>query len=138
VLAKKLAGAADIVQGIVVSSFAVFTVASGSCGGASGACPGFSLSSPLAPLLVVGILLLVAGVTGILEKWPAFPAGIVLSLVTIAVTIFQWGKLGGGASDYLVVTAALALVDIILNVRALMSRPPISEENHPLNLPVFG
>jgi hypothetical protein len=138
VLVKRLAGIVNILQAVMVIFFAAFTVPSGSCGGASGACSGLSLTSPLAPLLVVGILLLVDGLVCVIERWPAFLVGIILSLITIVEVAINWGKVGGGGPDFLVGSAVIAVVAIALNAKALVSRPPIAEENHPLNLPVFG
>ncbi len=134
-LVKKLAGVVDIVQAAMIMEFAFFTIPSGSC---VGNCNGLSLSNPIWPFFLVGLLLVADGAVSLLERWPAFPVAIILSLATIAEVVLNWGKIGGEGPVSLELSAAIALVTVVLNVRALMARPPVSEENHPLNLPVFG
>ncbi|MDA4136717.1 MAG: hypothetical protein OK449_06950 [Thaumarchaeota archaeon] len=137
-LVKRLAALANILEGLFAAIFALSTHVTGSCGNAMGICPPTSLSDPLAPLLVVGALLLIDGAFCLVEKWPAFLVGILLSLATIVIVAVQWNKIGGLGPESTVITAALALLALALDVKALLSRRPVSEENHPLNLPVFG
>lgn len=137
-LVKKMAGIVNVSQAAVLIVFAAVTVPSGSCGGASGTCSSLSFTGPLAPFLIAGFLLLIDGLVCMIERWPGFLGGIILSLVTIAEVAIEWGKVGGVGPDFLAGSVVIAGLAVALNVKALVSRPPMAEENHPLNLPVFG
>ncbi len=137
-LVKRLAGIVNILEGLLAAIFALSTQVSGSCGNATGICPPASLSDPLAPLLVVGVLLLVDGALCLVDRWPAFLIGGVLSLAAVFIAAAQWNRVGGLGPEDIVITAALGVLALALDLKALVSRRPVSEENHPLNLPVFG
>ncbi len=127
-LVKKLAGAITLVEGVAAVLFGVGT----------GAITGTGVVvSPLLPLAVIGIFLLVDGVICILEKEFAYWIGILMSIVTLGYVVTNvqtWNN----PLPYEVFFGVVAVAVMVLDVKAIWAHPPVSEENHPLNLPVFG
>jgi hypothetical protein len=135
-LAKRLAGGITLVAGawMVVAVYHFSTVTQSCVAGAS--CPApYSVYSSMVPALAIGLLLVADSVLGLIERWAAYPAGAVLSVLSIAVLL---PNLGGAGLDYELVSIVLGIIALVLDVRATLVRPEIAEENHPLNLPVFG
>ena len=84
----------------------------------------------LAVLLLVGALISLTGIPA------AFYASAALAvLVVIAVVVSERAAL---ADTGILVTVVLGAAAVAADVLAVRMRPQISEENHPLNLPVFG
>jgi hypothetical protein len=86
-------------------------------------------------LLAVAILLLVSSGVSVSGRWIGLPLSVLLSLLAISFVALQWNNLGSTDS---VADIVLAIATVASNIWALMAKPVISEENHPLNLPVFG
>ena len=86
-------------------------------------------------LLVVAILLLISAGTWLAGRWIGLPLSALFSLIAIPLLVIQWNSYGTTDSA---VAVLLSAGTIGLDIWALLFRPAISEENHPLNLPVFG
>lgn len=85
-------------------------------------------------VLALGIVLLIGGLVCITGWSIAFYATAVLSVVVLAAESLSGVQLGWG----ILVSAALAIVTIVADVIAARTKSSVAEENHPLNLPVFG
>lgn len=86
-------------------------------------------------LLALGIVLVIDSLVcfrGVLE---AFYASFVLAIVA-ALGVVSWGVNLGSAG--FVVTALLAAVTVIVVALGARRKTRFTEEDHPLNLPVFG
>ncbi len=86
-------------------------------------------------LLALGIVLMIDSLVcfrGVLE---AFYASFVLAIVA-ALGVLSWGVNLGSAG--FAVTALLAALTIILDALGARRKTSFTEEDHPLNLPVFG
>jgi hypothetical protein len=86
-------------------------------------------------LLALGIVLVIDSLVcfrGVLE---AFYASVVLAIVA-ALGILSWGVSLGSAG--FAVTALLAVLTVILDALGARRKTSFTEEDHPLNLPVFG
>jgi hypothetical protein len=100
-----------------------------------GGCP-VTLSTYLPTLLlVVAVILVIDSLVSLGGFRVGFLLGAVLSAVVLVLVALQWGSLGG-LDSY--VSAALSVLAIVAD--AIASRPSgsLSEQTHPLNLPVFG
>jgi hypothetical protein len=86
-------------------------------------------------LLLLGAMLLIDAAVSFTGRWPTFPLGALFSIVAIPLVALQWGAFG---TTYAIVAMVLAVSALIFNVIATISRTKLSEQEHPLNLPVFG
>ncbi len=84
---------------------------------------------------MLGVVLLGDSIACFMRRWIAFPLGILLSLATIPLVVLQWNAFG---PTYSIITIALAITATVLDGKAMISRTKLSEQSHPLNLPVFG
>ena len=134
-LIKRVAGAVTLLEGL----WLLYIVLSASPGEGTfcRTCSGPALGAPLFPILL-GVLLLVDSALCLLERWIAFLLGALLSATTIVLVLLHLSELGGSYLEVSAVLTVLSLAALILDVKAAISQPKLSEENHPLNLPVFG
>ena len=86
-------------------------------------------------LLVLGVLILLDSLVCFLGPLEAFYASAALSFVSI-VGIASWGA--PLASGGFLVSAILAAATIGLTIQGARRKTVVPEEDHPLNLPVFG
>lgn len=134
-LIKRVAGAVTLLEGLWV----LYIVLSPSPGEGTFCltCSGPALGAPLFPILL-GVLLLVDSTLCLLGRWIAFLLGALLSATTIVLVLLHLSELGRSYLEVSTVLTVLSLAALILDVKAAISQPKLSEENHPLNLPVFG
>jgi hypothetical protein len=128
-LVKKLAGAFNIVGGLWLVYIGHGTSVSG-----SGAYP----APAFVPVIIIGLILIADSIPCFFQLWVGFLTGIVLALA--AIVLIPWQSWAPDQIEIHVITFALPAIAIVLNAIAALSkkRPSLSEENHPLNLPVFG
>lgn len=86
-------------------------------------------------IIVLGVLLLVVSLACFYGANIAFAGS---ALLSGALLFAGWVGWEGGHSGLEWTTLAVASVDIALCVLAYRSSQGISEEGHPMNLPVFG
>lgn len=86
-------------------------------------------------ILVVGILLLLDSIVCIVGFRTAFYGSAALSVLLILdILLF-----GAAISDIaFIASVLLGLITVVLDIITVRHREIVSEENHPLNLPVFG
>ncbi len=104
-------------------------------------CRGCSLNTPLSydipvnAMLVVGLILVIDSGACLAGRWLGFPMGALLSLVTIPLMLLKLYYFG---VSYIGIGVVLAVTAVALDAMATVSRTKMSEQSHPLNLPVFG
>ena len=84
---------------------------------------------------IVSVLLVLDSVACLAGLRTAFYVSAALSILLIADFLLFGAAL---ASTAFVASAILGLVTIVMDAFAVRHRELVSEENHPLNLPVFG
>lgn len=84
---------------------------------------------------IVAVLLVLDSLVSFAGFRTAFYASVALS-VLLLLDILLFGAVIASAA--FAASALLALATVILGIIAARMRPRVSEENHPLNLPVFG
>lgn len=93
------------------------------------------IAGPNIILVTAGVILLLDSVVCFFGFTNAFYVSAVLSAVIILLEVAQSIPLAGTA---FVVGAILCVVTIGLDILGARRKSVVSEENHPLNLPVFG
>ncbi|MBI3022784.1 MAG: hypothetical protein HYY68_03540 [Thaumarchaeota archaeon] len=101
----------------------------------SNGCPTSLFTYLPAVLLSVAAILVVDSVICFVGLRIGFTVGVVLSAAIVVLVGAQWGTFGNLSSSLSIVLSALAIVFGLVSMR---SGRGISEESHPLNLPVFG
>ena len=86
-------------------------------------------------LLALGVLLLIDAVVCFVGIWLAFPIGALLSFLMLPLVALEWNALG---TMYSSISIGVAVAAMISDGFAAVSRTKLPEQNHPLNLPVFG
>ena len=84
-------------------------------------------------MLVVGVLLIMDSAVCFLGISPAYYASALLAVIML---VFVPG--GIQAADLFVVSAVLGAATVALDAVAANTREYLPEQDHPLNLPVFG
>ena len=133
-LIKRAAGALNLVAGAWIIYVVLFASRIRTLCPVTG-CAGLSVWGPLFPVLLVGVLLVVDSGICFVEKWFAFPLGGLLSVITIVLVVSQWSVL---EAFYVSISIVISVVALILDAKAAVSQSRLSEQEHPLNLPVFG
>jgi hypothetical protein len=110
----------------------------------------------LTGLLMVGFWL--GGLTPLHDSWvtPTLALSIILILVSLVafvgpkrilygsalfsalLAVSEWVGAGSDGTVFTVVMLAMAALTMVLGVVAARAEPRVSEESHPMNLPVFG
>jgi hypothetical protein len=109
-------------------------------------CTALGCSNPfqyLWPLLPLGAILVVVGMLGVWGASIAYLAGLVLSAVAALLSGYEAMIFAGytslsAESSFAFVGVALAVVAALGNLVAVRKRSSLSEQAHPMNLPVFG
>jgi len=86
-------------------------------------------------MLVVGLILVIDSGACLAGKWLGLPMGALLSSVTIPLLIMKLYYFG---AFFVGLGVVFAVAAVVLDVVAAVSKTAMPEQNHPLNLPVFG
>ena len=133
-LVKRAAGVVNLLEaGWVLYIVILFMNAPSSC--PSGGCPPIANSWVFNVLLLLGSVLFVVAAVSFTGRWWAFPVAALLSLFTMPLIALQIEALG---TAFAIAALILAVAGLIFDVVASISKGQISEQEHPLNLPVFG
>jgi len=111
-----------IIAGTFWSSMGGAACSTGGCGNALG-------------VQVLGVILLAVSVVCYLGFGRAFYGSAGLSALAIVVAAVYSATLADAAFG---VTAALGVAAVAADIAAAMKKAVVDEQNHPLNLPVFG
>jgi len=105
------------------------------------ACPngGCPTSLTILPVLMLplGVVLVADGLVCFAGFRAAFYAGGLLSVAMAALVLYHWA---GGTPPNLGFTALslVSLLALIADILAITSKKKLTEQQHPMNLPVFG
>jgi hypothetical protein len=102
----------------------------------NGGCPA-SITIPPELTLLFGVLLIADGLICFARLRAAFYAGGLLSVVMAVLVLYQWT---GATPPNLAFVAlpVVSLLALIADILALSSKSKLAEQQHPMNLPVFG
>jgi hypothetical protein len=100
-----------------------------------GGCPTTAYTYLLTLLLVVAVALVVDSLTSFRGFRVSFILGAVLSALVVGLVALQWSSFGATVSA---VSVLLSVLSVVSDILATRPSKPISEQSHPLNLPVFG
>ncbi len=131
-IVKRLAGIANLATSLwILYLVYLFYLGCSRCSGNSLVPYDFLVNA----MLVVGLMLVIDSGACLAGNWLGFPMGALLSLVAIPLMLlklFYFEPSDIGIGEVLAGTA------VILDAIAIVSRTKLSEQEHPLNLPVFG
>ena len=96
---------------------------------------GLSTGKPGLSALLIGVFLIADAIVSFARRWLGYPIGVLISVVAI---IFAFVELNTVGTEVVIISTVIGAAALALGAKATVSRHAISEENHPLNLPVFG
>jgi hypothetical protein len=85
--------------------------------------------------LLLSVVLVIDGLVGFVGPKAVFYAAIVFALLIDVVELLSYSSI---VQVYFYVTLALVTLSLVLSLGAARARTGVSEQSHPMNLPVFG
>lgn len=83
----------------------------------------------------LSVVLVAVGLVGFVGPKTIFYAGVVSALLVVALEVVSYASIG---QFYFYTTLILVVLSLLLAVGAVRAKTGVSEQSHPLNLPVFG